>query len=238
MWRSTLVLAFLFSGTMAAPARGAGVSIRATTASVRVQGGATTVSARLLGPDGTESPGLVIERDTARTMIVLAASVKPGARIEVQVPAATDLRVEASNGGPVVVRGVRGQLEILNSNAAIVLEDVGGSVLATTSNGSITATIGSLYPGLPTSLLTSNASIDVTLPGDLKANLRMESDTGPITSEFDLARLGSEPLEGKTMRGGRLRFVERGAVNGGGPEIDLRTENAPVRVHKKGHPAR
>lgn len=238
MWRSTLALAFLFSGTTAASARGAGVSIRTTTASVTVQGGATTVSARLFGPDGTESPGLVIESDPARTMIVLAASVKPGARIEVQVPAATDLRVEASNGGPVVVRGVRGQLEILNSNAAIMLEDVGGSVLATTSNGSITATIGFLYPGLPTSFLTSNASIDLTLPADLNANLRMESDTGPITSEFDLARLGNEPLEGTIMRGGRLRSVERGAVNGGGPEIALRTENAPIRLHKKGLVAR
>jgi hypothetical protein len=35
------------------------------------------------------------------------------------------------------------------------------------------------------------------------------------------------------MRGGRLRTIISGAVNGGGPEIDFRTENAAIVVRRQ-----
>lgn len=232
MGTATFVVALFLSELTAAGADGVQVSVRATTAAISVTGGAQDVSATLVDAGGTEIPGLVIEREAGRTAIVLVASVRPGARIEVRVPTATDLRVEGSNGGPVTVRGVRGQLEVVNSNAAIVLERVGGSVLASTSNGSIEATVLSIDPQLPMSFLASNGAVDVMFPADLKANLRMESDTGPITTEFALSRIGDEPIERKIMRGGKLRTVVHGTVNGGGPQIELRTENSRVAVRK------
>jgi hypothetical protein len=230
MRRATLALALLLAESVATPAQGAFVSIRATTAAISVTGGAATVSATLYDASGAEVDGLVVEREARRTRIVLVTPVKPGARIEARVPSATDLRVEGSNGGPVTVRGVSGQLEIVNSNGGIVLERVGGTVLASTSNGAIEATLQSIAPGLPMSFLASNGRIDVTLPANVKANLRMESDTGPVTTDFELARIGGEPIERKMMRGGRLRIITHGAVNGGGPAIDARTENAPIVI--------
>jgi hypothetical protein len=208
------------------------VSVRATTAAVTVVGGAPEVSARLLDPEGREAPGLVVEHGARGTLITLVASVKPGSRIEARVPSATDLRVAASNGGPVTVREVRGLLEIANSNAAIVLERVGGSVVASTSNGPIEATVVSVDAGLPLSFLTSNGAIDVTLPQSLRADLRLESDTGPVTTEFALSPIGGQAVEQKLVRGGRLRTVVAGAVNGGGPPVTLRTENNRIRVRR------
>ena len=232
MRTATFVAALLLIESMAARADGERVSVRATTAAISVTGGAQEVSATLVDAGGSEIPGLVVEREAGGTAIVLVASVRPGARIEVRVPTTTDLRVEGSNGGPVTVRGVRGQLEVVNSNAAIVLERVGGTVLASTSNGSIAATVLSIDPQLPMSFLASNGAVDVTFPQDLKANLRMESDTGPISTEFALSSIGDEPIERKVMRGGKIRTVVHGAVNGGGPQIDLRTENSRVAVRK------
>ena len=226
----SLVVALLLAELMAAAADASRVTVRATTAAITVTGGAHEVSAKLVDATGIEIPGLVVEREGTRTAIVLVASVKPGARLEVRVPTATDLRVEGSNGGPVTVRAVRGQLEVVNSNAAIVLDRVGGNVLASTSNGSIEATVLSVDPTLPMSFLASNGAVDVVFPADLKANLRMESDTGPITTAFALSRIGDEPIERKVMRGGKLRTVVHGAVNGGGPQIELRTENSRVAV--------
>jgi hypothetical protein len=233
MRRATLALALALAESVGLGAQSAHVSVRATTAAISVTGGAAEVSATLYDASGTEIDGLVIEREARRTNIILVARVKPGARIEARVPSATDLRVEGSNGGRVSVRGVSGQLEIVNSNAGIVLDRVGGTVLASTSNGPIEATLQSIDSALPMSFLTSNGRIDLTFPASVKANLRMESDTGPITADLPLARIGGEPIERKIMRGGRLRTIMHGAVNGGGPDIDVRTENAPIVIRQQ-----
>jgi hypothetical protein len=132
----------------------------------------------------------------------------------------------------VIVRRVTGQLEIVNSNAAIVLDGVAGTVLATTSNASIEGTLLAVDPSLPLSFLTSNGPIDVTIPSAVKANVRLESDTGPIATDFALAAIDGQAIERKLMRGGRLRTIKHGAVNGGGPDITARTENAPITIRK------
>jgi len=232
MREAAVAVVVLLAASIETSAQGAYVFIRAATAAISVSGGATQVTATLYDASGNEIDGLIVEREGKRTHIVLLGAVKPGARIEARVPGITDLRVEGSNGGPVTVRGVTGQLEIASSNAGIVLERIGGTVLASTSNGSIEATLHSIAPGLPMSFLTSNGRIDVTFPVNLKANLHMESDSGPITTEFPLARIGGEPIERKIMRGGRLRTITHGAVNGGGPDITIRTENAPIVIRK------
>jgi hypothetical protein len=234
---TTLALGLLLVGPAGRAVHGAhvstSVSIRATTAAISVTGGDAEVTAALYDEGGVRIDGLVVERAMGRTTIVLVVAVKVGARIEARVPSSTDLRIEASNGGPVMVHGVSGQLEIVNSNAGIVLDRVGGTVLASTSNGSIEAAVRTVDPALPMSFLTSNGRIDLTFPANLKANLRMESDTGPITTDFELARIDDEPVERRIMRGGRLRTIVYGAVNGGGPEIGVRTENAPIVVRRQ-----
>ena len=233
MGGTTLALVLAVAQSVGTGAPRPHVSVRATTAAISITGGAAEVAATLYDVRGTRIDGLVIEREAGRTSILLVAQVGPGARIEAQVPALTDLRVEGSNGGLVTVRGVSGQLEIATSNAGIVLDRVGGTVLASTSNGSIEATLHSVDSSLPMSFLTSNGRIEVVFPADVKATLRMESDTGPITSEFELARVGGEPITHTITRGGRLRTIMYGAVNGGGPQVDLRTENAPIVIRRE-----
>jgi hypothetical protein len=232
-----LTLVLLLAGTTGMAAQGAHsithVSIRATGAAISVTGGADEVSAALYDRRGAAIDGLVVERAGRRISLILAVAVAPGARIEARVPTSMGLHVESSNGGPVTVRNVSGQLEILNANAGIVLDGVAGSVLASTSNGSIEARIQSVDPGLPLSFLTSNGAVDVTFPSDLKANVRLESDTGPLRTDFNLSSIGKQPIERRIMRGGRLRTVKYGAVNGGGPEITLRTENAPITIRMR-----
>ena len=78
-----------------------------------------------------------------------------------------------------------------------------------------------------------NGAVELTFPANLKANLRLESDTGAASIDFDLTRIRDEPLGRRIVSGGRLRTVTYGAVNGGGPEIAVRTENAPIAIRRK-----
>jgi hypothetical protein len=80
--------------------------------------------------------------------------------------------------------------------------------------------------------------VDVTLPAATKANLTLRTDNGSIYTDF---KLGSPPgsppsVEGRPKDGVPFRIevnkTTSGTVNGGGPEIELRTFNGNMYVRK------
>ena len=71
-------------------------------------------------------------------------------------------------------------------NGSVVLKDVSGNVVAASQNGSITANPEKITPGKPMSFTTMNGKVDVTLPGDTKAKLRLKTDNGSVYSDFDV----------------------------------------------------
>ena len=82
-----------------------------------------------------------------------------------------------------------------------------------------------------------NGDVDVTLPATAKANLKLRSDQGDIFTDFDVQTRSSPAPAQSTRRGdGRVRIeVNRaiyGAINGGGPEFELRTYNGNIYVRK------
>ncbi len=77
------------------------------------------------------------------------------------------------------------------------------------------------------SFTTLNGSIDVTLPSDLKATLRMRADNGDIYTDFDLL------MRGNNNRSQHNRNSIEGTVNGGGAQIQIHTVNGKILVRKK-----
>ena len=81
---------------------------------------------------------------------------------------------------------MNGEIEVENMNGSVVLKDVSGNVVAASQNGSITANPEKITPGKPMSFTTMNGKVDVTLPGDTKAKLRLKTDNGSVYSDFDV----------------------------------------------------
>jgi hypothetical protein len=82
-----------------------------------------------------------------------------------------------------------------------------------------------------------NGTVDVTLPPNTKANLRLRSDNGDVYSDFDVQLAASQPVvQESRSANGRYRISRNrsivGAINGGGPEFELRTFNSNVYVRK------
>ena len=83
-----------------------------------------------------------------------------------------------------------------------------------------------------------NGTVDVTLPPTTKANLRLRSDHGDVYSDFDVQLAPSAPptVQESRSSNGRYRISRNrsivGAINGGGPEFELRTFNSNVYVRK------
>lgn len=167
-----------------------------------------------------------------------ASSFRPSsATLEIRVPLRTNLELGSVNGQTITVENVEGEIEIESLNGSVTLTNVAGSVLANTQNGPITATLTRVMADKAMAFTSFNGKVDVTMPGTIKANLKMRSDNGDIFTDFDVQLQQAPPASRGTRnpRGGYRVEVNRsvyGSVNGGGPEIELRSFNGTIYLRK------
>lgn len=185
----------------------------------------------------TQTPGFEISEERNEIKIE-ASSFRPNnGALEIRVPLRTNLELGSVNGSGITVENVEGELEIESVNGAVVLTNVAGSVVANTTNGGVTATLSRVMADKAMAFTSLNGKVDVTLPANIKATLKLRSDNGDIFTDFDV-QLQQAPAvtRGRGNRGRGYRVeVNRaiyGTVNGGGPEIELRTFNGTVYLRK------
>jgi hypothetical protein len=216
-----------FRYTLVVPARfdvdlgtsGGSINVRDLEGEVRADtSGGSIKCERIQGP---------VRADTSGGSVTLAAC-HGDARAETSGGSITaedgtgNLEVDTS-GGSIRVHKHRGEVRAETSGGSIRLEEIEGNVDAETSGGSIRATL--LAP--PTAecrLSTSGGGITVNLPADAAFAVDAETSGGGVRSDFEVA--GSAPGK-KTQR-------LRGAVNGGGPLIRLRTSGGSITLSKTG----
>lgn len=157
---------------------------------------------------------------------------------EIEVPSRTNLKLSTINGGEILVENIDGDLEVSNTNGGITLNAVAGSVTAGTTNGSVRATLTRVTAQREMAFTSLNGTVDVTLPPSTKANLRLRSDHGDIYSDFEmqLAPGAAPAVQDSRSPNGRYRISRNrsivGAINGGGPEFELRTFNSNVYLRR------
>jgi hypothetical protein len=184
------------------------------------------------------SSGLEVEEEN-NVITITTQSWRTATDLDIQVPLASSLEVQSSMDGAVVVEGVSGEIDINNINGPVTLRSVSGTILVHTVNGDIEAVLTRLASDKPLSFSTMNGDIDVTLPADVRANLKMKSEQGDIYSDFDINMTrqpaSSEPSE-KTDQGKyRITFDKAlyGTINGGGQEISFTTFRGDIYIRKK-----
>jgi hypothetical protein len=167
-------------------------------------------------------------------------TIHPGLReenIDLQVPANVGLSLKSVHGS-IQVQGISGDLDVETVDGSISLDQVGGSIVAHALNGSVTANIVRADASKPFSFSTMNGRIELTLPAAMRANLNMRSDQGDVFIDdgFDFKQLpssgdSSEPIT-RGMHHLRTDNSIRGALNGGGVEVNVRSFNGSILVHK------
>ena len=127
----------------------------------------------------------VTEKDNVATITIAGDNMwaAHGAEFDIQVPRNTNLILRTEAGGDIEVNGVQGDLDINSMNGDVVLRDVGSSAVVNTMNGEISATFKQA-PTKAVSLSSMNGEIDLRLPSDTKANLRMRTHNGSIRTNF------------------------------------------------------
>jgi len=180
--------------------------------------------------------GFTVEEED--NVISVNAGTASDGSITITVPVDTSVRVRSTQGG-VNIDGVHGEVDASCTNGALKLTNISGTVVAETTNGEVTVTMDRVDPSKPLSFSSTNGTIDVTLPADLKANLKMRSYNGSIYSDFDMKMTGaSQPVT--TSPGGdqgkfKVKFdrTVNATINGGGVDASFSTFNGRIMIKKK-----
>ena len=189
--------------------------------------------------DVTGSGLNVEESDNVITVGTGWRSMNENLELSIQVPYSTSLKLSATNGGYIIVDHITGDVEINNTNGSATATHISGSAIVHALNGKVLASLDRVTPDKPMSFSSLNGDIDVTLPGDVKAKVKMKSDNGEIYSDFDvkLDATSRQPIV-EDNRSGRGRYKVRfdrasfGTINGGGPEIQFTTFNGNIYIRK------
>jgi hypothetical protein len=154
--------------------------------------------------------------------------------IDVAVPADATVVLSTVNGGDVQADGLGGNFEAGNVNGAIRMNAMRASGDAHTVNGAI-AIHFARSPSRSCRFKTVNGSLDVFSPSDLSADLSFETLNGAVYTDFDVSPrtmpVQSERRDGKFVYRGKRTMAAR--VGRGGPELDFKTLNGSIRLHRE-----
>lgn len=182
--------------------------------------------------------GLTVTEEN-NTVTVNCDSWKYAVDLTIQVPYASSLEVASEIEGIIAIENVGGELEIKGGNGSVTLRNVSGTAVVHTMNGDIEAVLSKVSADKPLSFSNMNGDIDITLPADIKANVKMKSQMGNIYSDFDVVLKSAPPKSENAEQGERGHYrisFERGilgTINGGGPEITLTTYHGDIFIRKK-----
>jgi len=178
---------------------------------------------------------LQVEENGDVVHINVMSGTEEGGGLTVTVPVNTSLKINCTHGS-INVEGVQGEIDVSGVHGNITLTNVSGTVVANATHGFIKASMDRVDPSKPLSFVTLDGNVDVTLPADLHATLRMKTFHGDIWSDFDVKLTGGGgPIRIGAPGRSRIDFdrTVTGTINGGGTEITLNTVNGRILIHKK-----
>ncbi len=125
-----------------------------------------------------------------------------------------------TSGGSISIGPVNGSVEADTSGGSIKVAEVAGLVNASSSGGSVSAYI-TVQPADDCRLTTSGGGVTVTLADNIAVDLDAQTSGGTVSSDFEL------------VGGSKTKRKMTGKINGGGPELYLRTSGGSIRVIRK-----
>lgn len=148
---------------------------------------------------------------------LLNEHVSAEVRYEIRVPRQMNVEVDNTNG-TVRLSDVTGVFDLETTNGKIEVVRCSGTIEAATTNGGIDVELVRVNKGQALTFETTNGRIEVSLPGDLAANVDASTTNGSIKSDI--------PVSTRSFDRNSLR----GTLNGGGTPVRLRTTNGGISI--------
>lgn len=181
------------------------------------------------------SVGLEVQENNNEVSVKVNSWMKKSDLV-VLVPRNFSLHLRAVNDGLIEVKDVQGELDISNVNGSVLLHNVGGAAAVNTVNGKIEAIFSDALANAPMSFTNVNGAIQISLPANARFSVKAKSQFGEVYTNFDM-NMKQETTRQSASSGGTYRVkIEdwvQGDINGGGPEIYLKSLNGTIYIQKK-----
>lgn len=156
--------------------------------------------------------------------------------ITARVPASAAVNLWTTNNGTIVVNGVKGEMQLRNTNGPITVTGAGAAVIAESVNEDLAISFASLDGVTASSLTSVNGDLSVGLPGNPKVQVHLDTARGQISSDFEIEVQPSEPKVSRKEDDGSIEIAVENMIiadiNGGGPVILLKTLNGDIQINK------
>ncbi len=184
------------------------------------------------------STGVTVEEDDNEVTIA-TGGMASGRTVDlvIQVPTNSSMKLSTINDGDIKVENVTGDIEVSNLNGDVNMKGINGSVVADALNGEITVVFTGVDTKKSMSFSSMNGDIDVTLPSDTKASLKLKNDQGEIYSDFDLKMNYNSTFDDNAARKGKRKVsmekMMTAEINGGsGADILFKNFNGDIFIRK------
>lgn len=148
---------------------------------------------------------------------------------KIQLPQNVKVFYEHSTpyGDELVIKNISSEIEASTVHNDIHLENVTGPMTINTVHGEVDAIFTTVNQSSPISIVSVHGLVDVSLPANTKANLKLTNTWGEIFTDMDIAfDKSSDASNSSTTR-------ISGTINGGGVTIDLSSSHGNIYLRSK-----
>jgi hypothetical protein len=163
---------------------------------------------------------------------VIIKNVARSGSFRILVPEKMNLIMNAKtyNCGKITVSNFKAELEIKSEYGSVYLDNVTGPVVCNATYGKVKATFDQVNQSKPISIVATYSAVDVSLPENTKADVKLESSYGNIYSDITLVQEKNSDSDDWGQWGGK---TVNGKINGGGVEIYLKSPYSNIYLRKK-----
>jgi hypothetical protein len=187
---------------------------------------------RPLYSGGTDNSGIGLSINEESGQLTVMKVGRNDVDYDFKIPKNTTVIIEEVNysGGDIDMKNLAGEIEVKTTNSDVRMKDVSGPIVANSVSGDIDVIFTAVNQEKPASITIVSGDVDITLPGQTPANLRLGSVSGEVYTNFDIQVEGSEN-ENDMIRMSMGRPIE-GTINKGGVDMRVKTVSGNIYLRK------
>lgn len=187
---------------------------------------------RPIGAGGIDNTQLGLNVDQNGNNVMIREVQNRSGEYKIYLPknAKLNLTKGAWGGGELVVKGMQSEIELSSTNGDILLDQVVGPIIANSTSGDMTVRFAKAPASGPSMISMVSGDLEVMLPESSKLNLELTSVSGDIYTNLDINYPDQKEGDMERIYHG-MRNI-KATLNGGGPELSIRTVSGDMYLRK------
>ena len=172
--------------------------------------------------------GLSVSREAGKMQVVSVGHQEIDYHFKIPDQSSIQLQAGPRNDD-ISIHKMKGEIEVKAHSDDVEILGAGGPVVANSISGNLHIDFDQLNTTKPIAISVVSGDVDMFLPADAKANLKLSSISGEVYTDFDIQLEGGHKVEQDI---GRRKPIQA-TINGGGVPIQISTISGNIYLRKK-----